>query len=276
MDDPTVCLTFDFDAVSPWLHVGDEASTPTPRSRGVFGAEVGAPRVLEFLADRDLPATWFVPGHTVESFPDPCERVVAAGHEVGHHGWRHTPPAAYDSREAERADLERGIETLRDLTGDRPAGYRSPSWDYSEHTLDLLVELEFDYASGGMARDFEPYYHRRGERGVDPSDDGPYDPGEPTDLLELPVSWHRDDFPHLAFDGRRASREVAGLAREWRESLDWMLAHVDGGLFVLTCHPQVVGREGRLRYLGEFVDHARERGVRFTETGTVAADVAAD
>ncbi|MFC7176581.1 polysaccharide deacetylase family protein [Halosegnis marinus] len=257
-----VCLTFDFDAVSPWLHI-EGRNTPTNRSRGRYGAEVGAPNVLDFLAARDLPATWFVPGHTIDSFPDPCERVVAEGHEVGHHGWSHTPPGEYDSREAERADIERGIESIERLTGSPPAGYRSPSWDYSEHTVDLLVEFGFDHSSSGMARQYEPYPVRRDDAPAD----GPYDPGEATDLVEVPVSWHRDDYPPLAFSGSRARMPEAAVFEDWRAQFD----HApDDGVFVLTMHPQVIGREDRLARLGAFVEHARDAGARFATTGDIA------
>ena len=137
----TVRLGSDFDAVSPWLHTDDgDRNTPTNRSRGPYGAEVGAPNVPAFLAERDPPATWVVPGRTIDSFPDIRERVADA-HEVAHHGWSHTPPGDYDSRAGERADIERGIASIEALTGSPPAGYRSPSRDYSEHTVGLLAEV---------------------------------------------------------------------------------------------------------------------------------------
>jgi peptidoglycan/xylan/chitin deacetylase (PgdA/CDA1 family) len=259
----TVCLTFDFDAVSPWLHVDDDRNTPTNRSRGLYGAEVGAPNALDFLAERDLPATWFVPGHTIDSFPQVCERVHAAGHELAHHGWSHTPPGAHESRAAERADLRRGIESHESLTGSAPAGYRSPSWDYSEHTLDLLVDLGFSYSSSGMAREFEPYRARRD----DPDPDEPYDPGEPLDLLEVPVSWARDDYPPLAFSPGRGYTPESAVFEDWRAQFEHAPAD---GVVVLTTHPQVIGREDRLAKLGAFVEHAREAGADFRTVGGVA------
>lgn len=87
----------------------------------------GRPRLLDLLAEEGLSSPWFVPGHAVDSFPDPCERVVAEGHEVAHHGWSHTRPGEHDSREAELADVERGVGSIESLTGDTPEGYRSPS-----------------------------------------------------------------------------------------------------------------------------------------------------
>lgn len=264
MDTVTVCLTVDFDAVSPWLHGDPDDDTPTNRSRGVFGAEVGAPRLLDLFDRHDLPTTWFVPGHTVESFPDACERVVAEGHSVQHHGWSHRPPADYGSRVDERADLERGVAAIEALTGETPTGYRSPAWDFSEHTLSLLVDLGFDWDSSMMARDFELY---RPSRDV-VREDGTYARDEPAAIVELPVSWQRDDFPPLAFVGDRGFVDEAAVFRSWREQFDW--AYDCGGVFVLTMHPQVIDRPDRLAKLGEFVDHAQETGAEFRTVRAVA------
>ncbi|MFB6087974.1 MAG: polysaccharide deacetylase [Haloarculaceae archaeon] len=265
MADPTVCLTVDLDAVSPWLHLGDRNS-PVNRSRGVFGAEVGAPRLLDLFDDHGVDATWFVPGHTVESFPEVVECIPAAGHAVEHHGWSHRRPGDYESRSAERADVERGIAAIEDLTGQRPTGYRSPSWDFSEHTVDVLVELGFEWDSSGMARDFEPYRLRRDDAPVDE----PYDRGEPTDLVEIPVSWQRDDFPPLAFTGDRGFVDEAAVFRSWREQFDWMRESVDGGVYVLTMHPQVMGQGHRLQRLDDLLEHVADAGAEFATCGTVA------
>ncbi|MDX1745803.1 MAG: polysaccharide deacetylase family protein, partial [Halobacteriales archaeon] len=194
----TVCVTFDFDAVSLWLHTDPDRRSPANYSRGRFGAEVAAPRLLELLDELEVPSTWFIPGHTIESFPDPCEAVVAAGHEVAHHGWSHTRPSAFPSRSAERRDIDHGIAAIKDLTGKRPRGYRSPSWDHSANTVDILRDTGFEWDSSLMARDFVPEFVRQNWSAPP---EGAYDPGEPTDLLELPVSWQRDDFPPLGYTG---------------------------------------------------------------------------
>lgn len=253
MDAPTVCLTFDFDAVSPWLHIDPERNTPTNRSRGLYGAEVGAPRLLDLLDEYGVDTTWFVPGHTIDSFPEVAGRVHDEGHDVQHHGWSHTPPGDYESRGAERADLERGIESIEDLTGRRPTGYRSPSWDFSEHTRELLVDLGFEWDSSDMARDFEPYHLRPDSAPVD----GPYERGEPYDVLELPVSWGRDDWPAFGFSSGKGFVDEAAIFRQWREQFDWMADNVEGGVFVLTMHPQVSGEAHRVQRLAEFVEHVQ-------------------
>src|SRR6185295_201362 len=154
-----VCLTFDFDAVSPWIARG--FTSPTPMSRGEFGL-VGARRILALLAEYDIRATWFIPGHTIESFPDRCEEVVAAGHEIGHHGWTHVPPATM-TREEEEEGLVRANEEIKKLTGRYALGYRSPSWDLSPHSVELLIKHGFVYDSSMMGDDYMPYRVRQGD-----------------------------------------------------------------------------------------------------------------
>ena len=85
-----VCLTFDFDALSGFIARG--LTTPTPISRGEFGV-VGAARIVDLLRRFDIAATWFIPGHTIETYPDACRAIRDAGHEIAHHGWTHVPPA---------------------------------------------------------------------------------------------------------------------------------------------------------------------------------------
>src|SRR3974390_2646640 len=114
-------------------------TTPTPLSRGEFGA-MAARRILDFLKSRRIKATWFIPGFTIESWPRDCEAVVDGGHEVAHHSWAHIPPAN-QSRDEEEADLVRANDAIARLTGRKARGYRSPSWDLSEHTIDLLLHV---------------------------------------------------------------------------------------------------------------------------------------
>lgn len=267
MSSPTVCLTVDFDAVSPWLH-DPESNTPVNRSRGLFGATEGAPRLLDLFADRDVPATWFVPGHTIESFPAVCEAVVEAGHEVQHHGWTHTPPGNFENCEAERADLERGIEAVESLTGEHPTGYRSPSWDFSEHTVELLADLGFEWSSNLMSREFQPFELTRDGDAVDE----PYDAGEPVGITEVPVSWQRDDYPALAFSGNRGFTDETAVFDHWFRQFAWMADHEPDGVFVFTMHPQVMGRSGRLTLLTDLLDRMADRGASFERVGDVVAE----
>jgi len=133
----TVCLTFDFDAISIWIGPMG-ATSPNMISRGEFGP-VGVERILKLLDREGIPATFFVPGHTADTYPESVRAIVAAGHEIGH-GYLHENPVALASREEERAILERGLEALERVTGSRPVGYRSPAWDNSPHTIGLLPD----------------------------------------------------------------------------------------------------------------------------------------
>ncbi len=274
MPNATVCLCFDFDAVSGWIHGHGATDSPVKLSRGRYGAAVAAPRILDLFDRLDVPATWFTPGHTIESFPEICGEVHDRGHDVQHHGWHHTPPAKFADREDERADFERGIETIRDLTGEKPTGYRSPSWDFSAHTLDILQELDFEWDSSLMGHDFEPYRVR--ELPTADSDE-PYVAGEETDLLEFPVSWHRDDWPSLQFTPGRSGRPLPdeeAVFDGWYEQFDWMYENVEDGVFTLTMHPQVTGQPPRLRYLEAFVESVRaKQDVEFALVNDVARGI---
>lgn len=272
MSHASLCLTVDFDAVSPWLHMGEGTNTPTNRSRGLFGAERGAPRLLDLFTELGADTTWFVTGHTVDSFPDVVEEVAARGHGVQHHGWSHTKPGDFVSRGAERVDLLRGLHSIEELLGERPEGYRSPSWDYSEHTPTLLADLGFEWSSSGMAREFEPYELRVDDAPVDDA----YEPGEPVGVVEVPVSWQRDDYPPFAYTGQGFADERA-VVDHWRRQFDWMYENVDDGVYVLTLHPQVSGRSARLDLVREFVERVTaDRDVALRRVGDVVADYRAD
>lgn len=273
MTTATVCVCFDFDAVSVWLHSYGELSSPTKLSRGTYGAEVAVPRLIDLLDRLDVPATWFTPGHTIESFPDACGTIVDNGHDVQNHGWKHTNPAEYENAASERADIERAIDAIRDLTGSGPEGYRSPSWDFSPNTLSILQDLGFDWDSSLMGHDFEPYLLRETPP-VDP--DAPFEVGEETSILEFPVSWHRDDWPPfqyvLDWDQEGGAPDEKQVFDMWREQFDWMYDHVENGVYTLTMHPQVIGQPPRLGYLEALLAHFRSKpGTRFELMNDVAS-----
>ncbi|MFC4360466.1 polysaccharide deacetylase [Halobium salinum] len=270
----TVCLTYDFDAVSTWLWSYDSWDEPTRHSRGVFGAEVGAPRLLDLHDKYDVPATWFIPGHTIDSFPEISGEVWDRGYDIQHHGWSHTGPATFESEEDERADVERALDCIVDLTGRKPTGYRSPAWDFSAHTLDILEDIGIEWDSSKMASDFHPHWAYGGWSA--PEDDA-YDRGEPTDIVELPVSWQRDDWPAFTFTWARPHRmgyvSEDSIFQRWYDQFDWMYENVDGGTFILTMHPQVIGQAHRLMRLEALIQHMQTKpDVEFKLMDEVASD----
>lgn len=264
----TVALTFDFDAISVWI--GSMGSkSPSAISRGEFGV-VGTRRLLELLRRHDLSATWFIPGHTIDTFPDTCREIFEAGHEVGHHNYCHENPRTMDATQ-ERAVIERGIACIEGLTGKRPAGYRSPAADHSANTVPLLVELGFAYDSSLMADDFTPYYARAGD---EIRTDGPFRFGPRVPLVELPIDWSLDDWPYFGLNwnshhvGLRTPDEVFAI---WTAEFDFAAANVPGGLFTLVCHPQIIGRGHRLAMLERLIEHMTAAGATFTTLGEAAA-----
>ena len=269
-----VCLTFDFDALSVWL--GNYSPvTPAMLSRGEYGARVGVPRILNLLAAYKLPATFFVPGHTAESFPDTVEAILAAGHEVAHHGYEHRDPSTQNPDE-ERRSMERGVQVLERFLGHPPLGYRSPSWDYSPATLSLLVEYGFLYDSSLFADDFHPYHPRLGDQvGIEE----PLQPGQETSLWEFPVDFSLDDWPHFTFNftplrvGLSAPSKVLEI---WAGDFDYMIKHEQDGVFTLTLHPQVIGRGHRMMLLEQFIQHVLSKNVaRFARMGDAAKELSA-
>lgn len=256
-----VCLTFDFDVVSGWISRG--LTTPTPMSRGEFGI-VAAPRILTLLAKYKVPTTWFIPGHTIESFPEACEAVVAAGHEVGHHGWTHRPPASL-SREEEERELVRGNEAIKKIAGRPARGYRSPSWDLSPHTIELLEKQGFAYDSSLMGNDYTPYYARSGDV---IEIEKPLKMGPLSKIAELPISWTLDDYPHFEFV-RTASYVLPGLMsatgvlQNWTDDFLYMTRTAEWGVITYTCHPYVIGRGHRMLMLERLILGLVERGATF-------------
>ena len=153
-----VNIGFDVDGVSSWLgRDGDFANRPVATTMAEYGPKVGMPRILSLLDEYGIKGSFFVPGHTAENHPHIVPDLLARGHEIAHHGYIHERPAALDEGEERRA-LETGLEILERQSGTRVPGYRSPSWDISPRTLDLLVEYGFTYDSSLMDDD-APYVH---------------------------------------------------------------------------------------------------------------------
>ncbi|MBY0269594.1 MAG: polysaccharide deacetylase [Burkholderiales bacterium] len=265
------CLTFDFDAISGWIARG--MTSPSPISRGEFGPNVALPRILDLLKKYDVATSWYVPGHTLETYPDQCRQVFDAGHEIGHHGWTHRPPAGL-SRDEEEAELARANDSIKRLTGRTARGYRSPSWDLSQHSVELLLKHGFVYDSSMMGDDYTPYRVRNGDiiELEKPAVFGPE-----TKLIEMPVSWTLDDYPHFEFirtptwilpGNMNANRVLDNWINDFvylRDNLEW-------GVITYTFHPFVIGRGHRMLALEKLIQALKEGGAVFTTLENAAAE----
>lgn len=226
-----VAVTFDVDGDEVWRAEGRDL--PVPISQGTYGMKVGVPAVLDLLERLHVPATFFVTGRVAERDPRMVRDPLAAGHEVAAHGFSHRPPCDLDPA-AEEQELERARSVLESL-GARVRGYRAPAWGMSVSTVSLLASHGFRYSSNFMD-DVMPYLH------------------EGTSLVELPVHWVLDDAPHFWFDAQDWTKKISDpeeVRSVWEEEI---LGIADlGGVAVLTLHPQIIGRPGRLRMLEGFL-----------------------
>ncbi len=266
MADLFVCLTFDHDNVSGQISRGN--TTPTAISRGDFGIPA-TQRILRLLNAERIPATFFIPGHTIESYPSCVAAVHAAGHEVGHHGWTHRVPSTLGA-EGEEEELLRGIESIIKLTGRAPRGYRSPSWDLSPHSIDLLIKHGFVYDSSMMGHDYIPYQARQGD---EISLLEPMKFGADTSLIEMPISWALDDFPHFEYTrsdagilpgGSNARLVIENFINEFK----YMKKYYDWGVLTYTFHPHVIGRGHRMFMFEHMIETLRAEGAQFVTMET--------
>jgi peptidoglycan/xylan/chitin deacetylase (PgdA/CDA1 family) len=270
----TVCLTFDFDALSIWLSTFKQV-TPTPLSRGEYGARVGIDRILGVLASHAVRATFFVPAHTASSFPETVERIAAQGHEIAAHGYVHESPVGLSK--AEEADLMmRSEAVLEKIAGQRPQGYRSPAWDLSENTIDLLEQRGYLYDSSMMADDFRTFHPRRN----DAVDIDGFTRGPETSIVEFPVAWELDDYPYFHFASRpinQGLRSTDEVETAWQAEFDYCHGEVANGVFTLTMHPEIIGRGPRIRMLDRLIGHMQSQsGTTFSTLNEHALRLRAD
>ncbi|MFJ3667139.1 polysaccharide deacetylase [Streptomyces sp. NPDC090106] len=238
-----VAISFDSDHETPALRDGH--TTPGVLAAGEYGARVAVPRILRLLDEHGVPASFFVPAVSALLHPGEIADYAAAGHEVGVHGWIHERNTLL-SRADERDLTLRSLDTLERLSGRRPVGIRTPSWDFSPDTLSVVRELGFLYDSSLMAAD-EPYEL--------------LEDGEPTGVVELPVEWIRDDAPYFAmvrYAGLRPYTPPREVLRVWQDEFDGALR--DGGLFQLTLHPSISGHRSRIWLLAELLRHITASG----------------
>ena len=244
-----VNFSFDFDACSVWYSYGFR--TQEAMARGEFGAEVGVPRILNILNKYNIRATFFIPGHTADTFPDISKEIVNQGHEVGHHGYAHEAASKLSAAEEEKV-MNMGLDALNRI-GVKPRGYRSPSWDYSPQTLELIEKYNFVYDSSLMANDLYPYRPRYCEVHFDKANIF----GPPSKVIEIPCSWFLDDFPATEFIRgiRTGMCPVDQLYNRWTSIFDYAVANNPGSVFVLTNHPQTTGRAHMIQLLEQVIQH---------------------
>jgi len=275
----------DVDAVAGWLGSYGGEDSPDDISRGLFAGEVGSLRLVKLFERFGIKTTWFIPGHSIETFPDQMRAVVEAGHEVGIHGYSHENPIEM-TPEQEEAVLDKCIDLVTKLSGKRPTGYVAPWWEFSPVSNELLLKKGIKYDHSLMHKDFEPYYVRVGDTWTkidyakQPQDwMKPLVRGQETDLIEIPASWHLDDLPPMMFIKKAPNSHgfvnPHDIEQLWRDQFDWVYREYDYAVFPITIHPDVSGRPQVLMMLERLYGHMiRHPGVRFVTMDAIADDFA--
>ena len=249
-----VALSFDSDHETNELRDGGRSISRL--SWGEFGSRVGVPRILTLLERFGARATFFVPAVSALLHEAEQRRVVAEGHEMGLHGWIHEINSMLPHA-VERELMLRSADTLEQITGTRPVGLRTPSWDFSPSTLAIAREMALLYDSSLMA-DEDPY-----ELLLD---------GQPTGIVEIPVEWIRDDAAYLIthrFQSLRPYTAPADVFDIFRRELE--AACRSGGVFQLTMHPHVIAARSRIWILEELLREARAEHAWFATHAELAA-----
>jgi peptidoglycan/xylan/chitin deacetylase (PgdA/CDA1 family) len=238
-----VALSFDADHETIPLRDCDES--PMRISQGQYGNRQGVPRIRALLEREQIKASFFYPAVAALLHPDEVRGVAAEGHEIGIHSWIHERNTTLPFM-AERDLTMRAADVLERLTKKAPVGIRTASWDFSPNTLMIIHEMRLLYDSSLMA------------------DDDPYElvaDGNPTGIVELPPEWIRDDavyFNMQRFSGLRPYTPLSAVEEIFKAEFDG--AWSEGGLFLLTMHPHVIGHRSRIRVLERLIRHIKSRG----------------
>ncbi len=238
-------VTVSFDADHETIPLRDADDSPMRLSQGQYGARQGVPRIRALLEQEQVPASFFYPAVSALLHPDEVRGVAADGHEIGIHSWIHERNTTLSYRDELDLSL-RAAEVLTGLAGRAPVGMRTASWDFSPNTLQVIREMKLLYDSSLMA------------------DDDPYEllaDGEPTGIVELPPEWIRDDavyFNMVRFSGLRPYTPPSAVEEIFQAEFD--VTWREGGMFLLTMHPHVIGHRSRIGVLGRLIQHMRAKG----------------
>lgn len=278
-----VAYGVDIDAVAGWLGSYGGEDSPDDISRGLFAGEVGIPRLLKLFKRHNIPATWFAPGHSIETFPEQMQMIVEAGHEIGAHGYSHENPIAMSAKQEEDV-LLKSIELIQKISGKKPTGYVAPWWEFSNITNELLLKHGIKYDHSLMHNDFTPYYVRVGDSWtkIDYSLEAkewmkPLVRGKETKLVEIPANWYLDDLPPMMFIKKSPNSfgfvSPRDIGQMWIDQFDWVYRELDYAVFAMTIHPDVSGRPQVLMMHERIISHINSHeGVRWVNFDQIADD----
>ncbi len=258
----------DIDSVAGQIGSYAGGDSPSDIQRGIFATEVGVPRLLNLFKKFDLTTSFFIPGHTIETFPKEMDMIVEQGHEIGAHGYLHENPIAMTENQEEDV-LVKSVELIESLCGKKPTGYVAPWWEMSNSTAALLLKHGFSYDHSQGYRDFQPFYARVGDEWnvIDYTASAkdwmkPLKHGHEIDLVDIAANWYVDDLPPMMFmkkvpnsHGFVSPRDIEQM---WKDQFDWVYREMDYAVFAFTIHPDVSGRPQVLLMLERLIEYINQ------------------
>ncbi|KIJ58769.1 hypothetical protein HYDPIDRAFT_119236 [Hydnomerulius pinastri MD-312] len=255
----------DVDAVAGWLGSYGGEDSPLDISRGMFAGEVGVPRLLELLEKYKIKATWFIPGHSLETFPEQMKAVRDAGHELGLHGYSHEEPLAMSPTQ-QRDVLDHTYKLLTEFNhGIPPKGIVAPWWEVSEEGTKLLLEKGIEYDHSNMSRDCQAHFLRDGDTWTKIDYNAkaeawmkPLKRGKDTSIVEIPANWYLEDMTPMMF--MKASPNSHGwvapqaIEQLWKDTFTYFYREEKDFIFPISIHPDVSGRPQVILMLERFIE----------------------
>ncbi|MFP6681286.1 MAG: polysaccharide deacetylase [Gammaproteobacteria bacterium] len=273
----------DIDSVAGQIGSYGGGDSPSDIQRGIFAGEVGTIRLLNLFKKYKLKTSFFIPAHSIETFPEPMKRVVDDGHEIGAHGYLHENPIAMTS-EQEEAVLAKSINVIEKLSGQKPRGYVAPWWEMSASTAALLQKYGFQYDHSQGYRDFQPFYARVGDSWnvIDYTKKAeewmkPLTHGKEIDLVEIGANWYLDDLPPMMFMKKVPNSHgfvnPRDIEQMWRDQFDWVYREMNYAVFPFTIHPGVSGRPQVILMLERLIEYINGHvGVKWMTFEEIAVD----
>jgi len=273
----------DVDAVAGWLGSYAGEDSPNDISRGMFAGEVGTPRLLKLFAKYGMKTTWFIPGHSLETFPEQMAMVRDAGHEIGLHGYSHENPVAMTLQQQSDI-LDHTFRLLTDFCGKPPKGSVAPWWETSAEATELLLAKGVEYDHSDMSHDCQASYLRDQDSWtkIDFSQEAsswmkPLVRGKPTGLVEIPASWYLDDLPPMMFIKKSSNShgwvDTRVVEQLWKDQFTYFYREEGDFIFPITIHPDVSGRPHVLLMLERFIDWVNtHEGVQWVTMKEMADD----
>ena len=224
--------------------------------------------LLNLFKKFDLTTSFFIPGHTIETFPKEMDMIVDQGHEIGAHGYLHENPIAMTENQEEDV-LVKSVELIEKLCGKKPTGYVAPWWEMSNSTAALLLKHGFSYDHSQGYRDFQPFYARVGDEWnvIDYTASAkdwmkPLKHGYEIDLVDIAANWYVDDLPPMMFmkkvpnsHGFVSPRDIEQMGKD---QFDWVYREMDYAVFAFTIHPDVSGRPQVLMMLERLIEYINQ------------------